>query len=44
MTTHNELEELAVILSDKLQSQDSKSPISQAILDLIKEKRKLRRL
>ena len=56
MTTHDELEELAVTLCDKLMKavdtstpevysrNDPKSPISQAILDLIKEKRRLRRL
>ena len=52
----DELEELAVTLCDKLMKavdtsmpevysrNDPKSPISQAILDLIKEKRRLRRL
>ena len=56
ITTQDELEELAVTLCDKLKKavdtstpkvysrNDSKSPISQAILDLIKEKRRLRRL
>ena len=56
ITTQDELEELAVTLCDKLMkvvdtstpkvysSNDPKSPISQAILDLIKEKRRLRRL
>ena len=56
ITTQDELEELAVILCDKLMKvvdtstpkvysrNDPKSPISQAILDLIKEKRRLRRL
>ena len=56
ITTQDELEELAVTLCDKLMKavdtstpkmygrNDPKSPISQAILDLIKEKRKLRRL
>ena len=56
ITTQNELEELAVTLCDKLMKaidtstpkvysrNDPKSPISQAILDLIKEKRRLRRL
>ena len=54
--TQDELEELAVTLCDKLMKavdsstpksysrNDHKSPISQAILDLIKEKRRLRRL
>ena len=54
--TQDELEELAVTLCDKLMKavdtstpkvysrNDPKSPISQAILDLIKEKRRLRRL
>ena len=52
ITTQNELEELAVTLCDKLMKavdtstpkvysrNDPKSPISQAILDLIKEKRR----
>ena len=56
MTTQDELEELAVTLSDKLMKavhtstpktynrKDPKSRISQAILDLIKEKRRLSRL
>ena len=56
ITTQDELEELAVTLRDKLMKavdtstpkvysrSDPKSPISQAILDLIKEKRRLRRL
>ena len=56
ITTQDELEELAVTLCDKLMkavdtstpkvysSNDPKSPISQAILHLIKEKRRLRRL
>ena len=56
ITTQDELGELAVTLCDKLMKavdastlkvyshNDPKSPISQAILDLIKEKRKLRRL
>ena len=56
ITTQDELEELAVTLCDKLMKavdtstskvysrNDPKSPISQAILDLIKEKRRLRRL
>ena len=56
ITTKDELEELAVTLCDKLMKavdtstpevysrNDPKSPISQAILDLIKEKRRLRRL
>ena len=56
ITPQDELEELAVTLCDKLMKavdtstpkvyscNDSKSPISQAILDLIKEKRRLRRL
>ena len=56
ITTQDELEELAVTLCDKLMKavdtstpkvysrNDLKSPISQAILDLIKEKRRLRRL
>ena len=55
-TTQDELEELAVTLCDKLMKavdsstpksysrNDSKSPISQAVLDLIKEKRRLRLL
>ena len=54
ITTQDELEELAVTLCDKLMKEvdtstpkvyscnDPKSPISQAILDLIKEKRRLR--
>ena len=56
ITTQDELEELAVTLCDKLMKavdtsapkvysrNDPKSPISQAILDLIKEKRRFRRL
>ena len=56
ITTQDELEELAVTLCDKLTKavdistpevysrNDPKSPISQAILDLIKEKPRLRRL
>ena len=56
ITTQDELEELAVTLCDKLikavdtstpkvySGNDPKSPISQAILDLIKEKRRLRQL
>ena len=56
ITTQDKLEELAVTLCDKLMKavdtstrkvysrNDPKSPISQAILDLIKEKRRLRRL
>ena len=56
ITTQDELEELAVTLCDKLMKavdtstpkvysrNDPKSSISQAILDLIKEKRRLRRL
>ena len=56
ITTQDELEELAVTLCDKLikavdtstpklySRNDPKSPISQAILDLIKEKRRLRQL
>ena len=56
ITTQDELEELAVTLCDKLikavdtstpkvySRNDPKSSISQAILDLIKEKRRLRRL
>ena len=56
ISTQDELEELAVILCDKLMKavdtskpktyslNDPKLPISQAILDLIKEKRRLRRL
>ena len=56
ITTQDELEELAVTLSDKLMKavdtstpkvysrNDPKSPISQAILDLIKEQRRLRGL
>ena len=55
ITTQDELEEPAVTLCDKLikavdtstsktyRCNDPKSPISQAILDLIKEKRRLRR-
>ena len=55
MMTQDELEELAVTLCDKLMKavdsstpksysrNDPKSPISQAILYLIKEKRRLRR-
>ena len=55
ITTQDELEELAVTLCDKLMKavdtstpkvynrNDPKSPIGQAILDLIKEKRRLRR-
>ena len=54
ITTQDELEELAVTLCDKLMKavdtsthevysrNDPKSPISQAILDLIKEERRLR--
>ena len=54
ITTQDELEELAVTLCDKLMKavdtstpktyclNDPKSPISQSILDLIKEKRRLR--
>ena len=54
ITTQDELEELVVTLCDKLMKavdtstpkvyshNDPKSPISQAILDLIKEKRRLR--
>ena len=54
ITTQDKLEELAVTLYDKLMKavdtstpnvyshNDPKSPISQAILDLIKEKRRLR--
>ena len=54
ITTQDELEELAITLCDKLMKavdtstpkvysrNDPKSPISQAILDLIKEKRRLR--
>ena len=54
ITTQDELEELAVTLCDKLMKavntstpkvymcNDPKSPVSQAILDLIKEKRRLR--
>ena len=54
ITTQDELEELAVTLCDKLMKavdtstptvhspNDPKSPISQAILDVIKEKRRLR--
>ena len=56
ITTQDKLEELAVILCDKLMKavdpstpttysrNDLRSPISQAILDLIKEKRRLRQL
>ena len=56
ITTLDKLEELAVTLCDKLMMavdtstpkvyshNDPKSPISQAILDLIKDKRRLRRL
>ena len=56
ITTQDELEELAVTLCDKLMKavdtstptvyscSNPKSPISQAILDLIKEKRRLRQL
>ena len=56
ITTQDELEELAITLCDKLvkavdtstpktySHNDPKSPISQAILDLIKEKCKLRQL
>ena len=56
ITTQDEVEELAVTLCDKLMKavdsftpksysrNDPKSPISQAILDLIKEKRRLRQL
>ena len=56
ITTQDELEELAVTLCDKLMKavdtstpkvysrNDPKSPLSQAILELIKEKRRLRRL
>ena len=56
ITIQDELEELAVTLCDKLMkaidtstpkvysSNDPKSPINQAILDLIKEKHRLRRL
>ena len=56
ITTQNELEELEVTLCDKLMTavdtstpkvyscNDPKSPVSQAILDLIKEKRRLRQL
>ena len=56
ITTQDELEELAVTLCDKLMKavdtstpevysrNDPKSPISQAILDLTKEKHRLRRL
>ena len=56
ITTQDKLEELAVTLCDKLMKavdtstskvyshNDPKSPISQAILDLIKEKRRLRQL
>ena len=54
ITTQGELKELEVTLRDKLMKEvdtstpklysrnDLKSPISQAILDLIKEKRRLR--
>ena len=54
--TQDELEELAITLCDKLMKAvdtstpkvyhryDPKSPVSQAILDLIKEERRLRRL
>ena len=56
ITTQDELEELAVTLCEKLMKavdrstpktyshNEPKSPISQAIVDLIKEKRRLRRL
>ena len=56
ITTQNKLEELAVTLCDKLMKaigtsapktyshNDPKSPISRAILNLIEEKRRLRRL
>ena len=56
ITTQDELEELAVTLCDKLVKAvdtstpkvysciNPKSPISQGILDLIKEKRRLRQL
>ena len=56
ITTQEELEELVVTFCDKLMKavdtstpevysrNDPKSPVSQAILDLIKEKRRLRRL
>ena len=56
ITTQDELEELAVTLCDKLMKavdtstpkvysyNDPKSPINQAIIDLIKEKHRLRRL
>ena len=56
VTTQDELKELAVTLNDKLMKavdtstpkvysrNNPKSPISQAILDLIKEKRRLKRL
>ena len=56
ITIQGELEELAVTLCDKLMKavdtstskvyshNDPKSPVSQAILDLIKEKHRLRRL
>ena len=56
ITTQDELEELAVTLCDKFMKavetsipktysrNDPKSPVSQAMLDLIKEKRRLRRL
>ena len=48
ITTQDELKELAVTLCDKLMTavdtSTPKSPVSQAILDLIKEKHRLRRL
>ena len=56
ITTQDELEEHAVTLCDKLMKavdtstskvysrNDSKSPVSQAILDLIREERRFRRL
>ena len=56
ITTQDELEELVVTLCDKLlkavdtstpklyRPNDPKSPISQAILDLIKEKHRLKQL
>ena len=56
ITTQDELEELAITLCEKLMKavntstpkmysrNDLKFPISQAILDLMKEKRRLRRL
>ena len=56
ITTKDKLKELAVTLCDKLMKavdtstpkmysrNDPKSPVSQAILDLIKEKRRLRRM